>query len=184
MNTPSLPALIGTPKQVAWAEKIRSDAMTRLDGPRAYASRYGAGPLASLERAIAEELSNDSASYWIDNRTAIFSGDWTLQAAHGEDRKPTAHEMLEATAKRQEEALEHARKAKLDLSPEVAVFRLDRLPEVRQKARNHPMRPGVFGILSAGGHNRRAVPAWNRYYELRNERRAMTILEKEFPDHF
>jgi len=68
-----LPTLKGTPKQIAWAEKIRANSLKELEGLLAHGKMTITDLMAMQdapgEAAVAQKivLQND-ASWWIDNR--------------------------------------------------------------------------------------------------------------------
>ena len=66
-----LPALLGTEKQVSWAEQIRNDAMRFFEGfevtPRT-SFRLRDAPQDKIDQAVQEVMAREKASWWIDNR--------------------------------------------------------------------------------------------------------------------
>lgn len=90
-----LPALEGTPKQIAWAETIRAGIVQQVEQVRSKLAEAGGldklradGPaekIAALERQLAcieVLLGKTSASWWIDHRTQTLPQ--LLQAVAGE----------------------------------------------------------------------------------------------------
>lgn len=68
-----LPALKGSPKQIAWAEKIRENSMKELASLLAH-GKMTIADLMAMENAPGEAATaqkivlKDDASWWIDNR--------------------------------------------------------------------------------------------------------------------
>lgn len=69
-----LPALKGTPKQIAWAEKIRENSLNELASLLAHGKMTISG-LMAMENAPGEAAAaqkivlTDDATWWIDNRS-------------------------------------------------------------------------------------------------------------------
>lgn len=87
MTTTTLPALTGTPKQIAWAEKIRPAKIAEIEANiadlRAYLTKTGIfgvsdpAQRAEIEAGIAERealITKTSAAWWIDRRDTGFAG--------------------------------------------------------------------------------------------------------------
>lgn len=86
-STSGLPALTGSPKQVAWAAKIRQDALPDIDAAlvamqeraRTNAARHSMSPAALQETLDAlaliacEERDQTCASWWIDHYRSLHS---------------------------------------------------------------------------------------------------------------
>lgn len=74
-----LPALIGSPKQIAWAETIRAEKVAQL---RFLAERLAAAPADApgmdvARKIIAERLGRTEAKWWIDfARQATYDAAW------------------------------------------------------------------------------------------------------------
>ncbi|WP_347246159.1 hypothetical protein [Thermogutta sp.] len=72
---PGLPMLEGTPKQVAWANDIRSNILRQVESLRSEIDRlFPDHPetekvTRAIEGFVAELVTKTSASWWIDNRT-------------------------------------------------------------------------------------------------------------------
>lgn len=80
---PDLPKLTGSDKQVAWAERIRAAATTKLDDLQAMIdSRRDQDPdtAAKADVAIAAALADTSASAWIDSRDERYDSYWLARA--------------------------------------------------------------------------------------------------------
>lgn len=75
-----LPALLGSPKQIAWAESIRAAAIADLD-KRLAAARAQIDRLPYMFRAVAQEAivaidgirGKASAAWWIDHRNDVLA---------------------------------------------------------------------------------------------------------------
>ena len=62
-----LPALTGSPKQVAWAESLRREKLARIDAALAGAA-LTAEEKAEADRVVAKVRAQAEARYWIDHR--------------------------------------------------------------------------------------------------------------------
>lgn len=73
-------ALDGSPKQVAWAESIRGEFMSKLDKERQGCADHGATAeqLAKIDTVLAWLKDQKSAAWWIDHK---FSTHTALRAA-------------------------------------------------------------------------------------------------------
>ena len=85
----ALPALVGSEKQVAWAEKLRAEVFAFLDCQaesliKYYCEDHSATPAeaaADLAKLEAELVGQSAARYWIDSRFL-----WTSNGVHFEER--------------------------------------------------------------------------------------------------
>lgn len=76
-----LPALTGSPKQIAWAETIRAEKIAQLNALAArLAGGSNEGKVAMARTIIADRIARTSAKYWIDNRTQEYDQEWVLAA--------------------------------------------------------------------------------------------------------
>lgn len=71
----ALPALTGTPKQVAWAETIRIDKVRQLQALK-NTINADAPESDKLIAIIDARVAKTNATYWIDNREHIYSREW------------------------------------------------------------------------------------------------------------
>lgn len=67
-----LPELVGTPKQIAWAEKIRAEKLAQLKKEVLDNLDKNHPFYAQVMGKIETVTHNNSASYWIDNRGVSF----------------------------------------------------------------------------------------------------------------
>ena len=79
-----LPALVGSAKQIAWAETLRAAAMPAL---KTLDDRLSAAPANADQAAVAvaraivqATMARTSAAEWIDTRTVVYDARW-IQAA-------------------------------------------------------------------------------------------------------
>lgn len=77
-----LPALVGSEKQVAWAESIRAKAMPSLDElTEAVAKLDDSSEQVKKAKALLQAtISNPQAKFWIDNRNQSYNRTWLLSA--------------------------------------------------------------------------------------------------------
>ena len=84
-----LPVLIGTSKQAAWADQIRTKAVRELAGIRAKveasADKYPT-EAAKVFAAIDAELTRTNASQWIEGRMTAYNGSWLAKVVAGRCR--------------------------------------------------------------------------------------------------
>lgn len=80
-----LPQLIGSVKQVPWAETIRAEKVKQL---RALQERLAGGTnsekVAKAREIIQKRLDNNSAQFWIDNRTVQYDQEWLITRTNKE----------------------------------------------------------------------------------------------------
>lgn len=77
-----LPELVGSEKQIAWAEKIRANSKKDLDALKNLFEKHAAEnpEMATKFLQIVEStLNNDQAKFWIDNRDTAFTKFWAAQ---------------------------------------------------------------------------------------------------------
>lgn len=94
------PELTGTPKQVAWAEKIRSEIVADLQDLEAFVKNtppgYKGFDVAVALAIIAETKANPSAKWWIDNRDqAIGTRTWLLETIATRQPTPAQPQQLQ-----------------------------------------------------------------------------------------
>ena len=89
---PDLPALQGSDKQVAWADRIRAQKIVRelaeLDNwvaARGQAADVPADQVARAQRIVRDTIHRASAAAWIDARDTLYGQAWLLErfAAEG-----------------------------------------------------------------------------------------------------
>lgn len=88
MTTTNLPALTGTPKQVAWAEDIRRKQLAEVAGYIAQTREQGtrqpekAAMFDALIAAVEADIpTRTDASWWIDNQHTAWREVWAVGVA-------------------------------------------------------------------------------------------------------